>query len=57
MIYNETVPSLFFVYLKPKLIAFIRHNYFIEWQNKQFQEDLEELLARSVLLCVDFSKN
>ena len=56
MMYNETVPSEFFVYLKPKLTAFICHNYFTQWKNQQFQEDLEELPVGSVLSCVDFSK-
>jgi hypothetical protein len=43
--------------MQPKLTAFICHNYLIQWQNGQFQEDLEELPADTSLSCVDFSKN
>jgi hypothetical protein len=55
--YNETAAREFFQYLKPKLKAFIRHNYFTQWQNQQFQEDLEELPGNTVLSCIDFSEN
>jgi hypothetical protein len=57
VMYNETVPEEFFQYLKPKLKAFVRHNYFTQWQNQQFQEDLEELPLDSILSCIDFSEN
>jgi hypothetical protein len=57
VMYNETALMEFFRYLKPKLKAFIRHKYFTQWQNQQFQEDLEELPDDTVLSCIDFSEN
>jgi hypothetical protein len=55
--YKEIASSDFIRYLKPKLSAFIRHNYISKWQDSQASTALESLPDDVILSHVDFAEN
>ena len=44
-------------YLKPKLQAFVLHNYVASWQDYQFKELLSSVPPSTLISCIDFSEN
>jgi hypothetical protein len=54
--YMETIPSIFIDYLKPKLVAFIEHNFFAKWQDIQFK-NLLATIPINVVSIIDFVEN
>ncbi len=44
-------------YLYPHLKEFVLHNYVSRWQDLQFRKCLKNLHPKTILSCVDFSKN
>jgi hypothetical protein len=44
-------------YLKPKLQAFVLHNYVASWQDLQFRELFSSVPPGTLVSCVDFSEN
>jgi hypothetical protein len=55
--YQETKPSDLFEYLKPKLQAFVLHNYIASWQDFEFRELFSSVPPNTLISCVNFSKN
>jgi hypothetical protein len=55
--YKDTTPSELVDFLRPKLLEFIQHNYFAQWQERQFKKYLKDIPADVVLSCIDFSEN
>ena len=55
--YRETKPTELFEYLKPRLTAFVVHNYIATWQDYQFKELFNSVPRDTVISCVDFSEN
>ena len=55
--YRETVPRELIEYLKPKLRAFVLHNYIASWQDYQFREMFGSVPPSTLISCVDFSEN
>ena len=55
--YRETKPSELIDYLKPKLQAFVLHNYISSWQDFQFKELFTSVPSDTLISCVDFSEN
>jgi hypothetical protein len=54
--YMETIPNIFINYFKPKLVAFIEHNFFARWQDIQFKS-LLATIPKDVVSIIDFAKN
>jgi hypothetical protein len=55
--YRETTPCELIEYLKPRLQAFVLHNYVASWQDFQFRELLSSVPPDTLVSCVDFSEN
>jgi hypothetical protein len=55
--YWETTPHEFVEYVKPKLTAFVLHNYVASWQDLQFKELFSSVPPNTLISCVDFSEN
>jgi hypothetical protein len=55
--YRLTKASELFQYLKPRLEAFLVHNYIATWQDLQFKELFSSVPRDTVISCVDFSEN
>jgi hypothetical protein len=55
--YQETLARELVEYLKPKLIAFVLHNYVASWQDYQFKELFRSVPRDTLISCVDFSEN
>jgi hypothetical protein len=55
--YRETTPCEFIEYVKPKLTAFVLHNYVASWQDLQFKELFIFVPPNTLISCVDFSEN
>ena len=57
MMYKTTGAPTFLDYLKPKLSAFIVHNYIAKWQAEQFKVSIDTFPPDSILSAVDFAEN
>jgi hypothetical protein len=55
--YQETTPRELIQYVKPKLQAFLLHNYVASWQDFQFREFFSSVPPNTLVSCVDFSEN
>jgi hypothetical protein len=55
--YRETAPCELLYYLKPKLQAFVLHNYVASWQDFQFRELFSSVPLGTLISCIDFSEN
>jgi hypothetical protein len=55
--YREKTPRELIQYLKPKLQAFVLHNYVVSWLDFQFRELFTSILPDTLISCVDFSEN
>ena len=55
--YRETSPRKFLDYLKPKLQAFVLHNYVASYQDFQFCELFSSIPPNTLISCIDFSEN
>jgi hypothetical protein len=53
----ETSPKVFLDYMKQKLIAFIKHNFFARWQDIQFKNFLLTIPKDIVVFVIDFAKS
>ena len=55
--YRKTLSCELIEYLKPKLRAFVLHNYIALWQDYQFREMFAPVPPSSLISCVDFFEN
>jgi hypothetical protein len=54
--YMKTTPSVCIDYLKPKIDAFIEHNFFAKWQDIQFKNLLKNI-PQDVVYVMNFVEN
>ena len=56
-VYQETSPVLFINYMKPKIAAFIKHNFIANWQDHQCKEMMRNLPEGVLVSHIDFAEN
>lgn len=56
-VYQETSPVQFINYMKPKVEAFIKHNFIANWQDAQCKEMMEGLPEGVLVSHIDFAEN
>ena len=54
---KETIAADLIDFVRPKLSFSMKHNFLAIWQDAEFKEQLSNLLAYTVLTCMDFSES
>ncbi len=57
LVYKKTTSNEMIDYLKPKFQHFVKHNFVVCWEDKQFKAYLKAFPNQSVVLVVDFVEN
>ena len=57
LVYKKTAADVFFDYLKPKLQAFVTHNFVARWEDAQFKKSIRSFPKDTVVSVVDFAEN
>ena len=57
LVYKKTTADVFFDYLKPKLQAFVTHNFVARWEDAQFKKSIRSFPKDTVVSVVDFAEN
>jgi hypothetical protein len=55
--YKETNPRAFLAFAKPKIEAFVMHQFVAKWQDSAFKDCLETLREGEVMSLIDFAEN
>ena len=56
-VFKETSPGEFIAYLKPKVCAFIKHNFIANWQDQQCKEMMANVPEGVLISHIDFAEN
>lgn len=57
LIYKQTISNKLVEYMKPKLQAFVKHNFVAPWQDKHFKICIKSFPVVNMVLIVDFAEN
>ena len=57
LVYQKTTADVLFDYLKPKLQAFVTHNFVAQWEDAQFKKSIRLFPKDTVVSVVDFAEN
>ncbi len=57
LVYKKTSSPVFLEYLKPKLQAFVTHNFVARWEDKHFKKSMKSFPEDTVVSVVDFAEN
>ena len=57
LVYKKTTADVFFDYLKPKLQAFVTHNFVARWEDAQFKKSIRTFPKDTIVSVVDFAEN